>query len=166
MNLFGPKLGEMLDHHRISRQELADGCGIHRNQLTNITKGKVPHPNNIGIIFSVLRAKISEEQLLALAVYYLEDCRAEIDLDSTAVTIEALNAQVTNEPRRRLLALYDTNSDVRTAIDAVIDVIDPLVLGAKKAWGTKTHMPEQCVAEPSASYTAKHGPNTQGEEPK
>lgn len=125
MNLFGPALGKLLDDNKIARQEFAESCGMHRNQMTNIVKGISANPNNIGIIFAALRGLVSEFDRIALAIMFLEDRRVDVGFSSSDISIKRFDGSGVNSARTKLLHIYDTDPDVRLALDAIIDVIEP-----------------------------------------
>jgi transcriptional regulator with XRE-family HTH domain len=125
MNLFGEALEKALLAHGVGKTEFADACGLHRNQLTNITSGRAANPNKIGEIFAALAGLLPDDARRGLAIAFLEDRRSDLGFDSSLITITTVDGKEVNVNRARLLELYDTDPECRAAIDSVVDIMLP-----------------------------------------
>lgn len=152
MNRFGPALEEALARHHIGKTEFASACGIDRNQLTNIINGRTRSPTKIDSIFTTLRHLTPRRECLTLAVAFLEDRRGDITYSSTDIDITATHGQ-RNHRRERLISLYDSDPNIRAALDTITDSIladAPPALAARAA-----EPPDTYAAPPTKPYAAK-----------
>lgn len=122
MNFFGQALEKTLQKHRIGKTDFAKASGIDRNQLTNIITGRTRSPTKIDHIFTTLRSLLPRRECLALAVAFLEDRRDDISYSSADITVTAATGH-RHLPREKLIALYDSDPEIRAALDTIVEAI-------------------------------------------
>lgn len=139
MNHFGPTLEKSLAEHNIGKTEFATACSINRNQLTNIISGKAKTPYKIEQIFSTARDLLPVHECLMLAIAYLEDRRTDTGYSSADIAIQKYSGETFRPARARLIALYDSDSDIRAALDIIVSAMSDDPAEQKPARGADPH---------------------------
>lgn len=124
MNLFGPELERVLSLHEVSKAAFAKQCALHRNQMTNICTGRANNPSKVEQIFAALSAHLTEDEHIGIAAKYLEDRRNDIGYGPDKIIISRPDGKFTAPSRQKLIELYDTQDDIRDALDALVDAFD------------------------------------------